>query len=83
MSACKFFLLVNFEVESSSSDSSSEDDKNKKELLSHHTGNKFSKRKKVNLKKAIKSMARKERRKMSTRMFFSSDFFPVDMIRNA
>lgn len=60
-SACKFFLILDYEYQSESSDSSQEEDA--LDLLKHHKGSKLTKAKKAYLERAIKSQKRKKARK--------------------
>ena len=54
IAACKFFLVQQFEDENESDSSDEEDDKSK--LLNAHNGSKLTRKKKNNLKKALKTM---------------------------
>jgi protein SDA1 len=83
VSACKFFLILDYDFESDN-DESSDDDKKTSEkihLLKQRKGSKMTKAKEGKMERAIKQVKRKAERKSLVK--FSTDFLPIDTIYDA
>lgn len=79
VSACKFFLLLNYEHDSD--DESSDDEKGDKiALLKQRKGSKMTKHREAKLDKAIKQEKRKQQRKSLVK--WNNDFLPVDTLHD-
>jgi len=77
-SACKFFLVLNYDFESES-ESESSDEEDKKLMQGRYKGTKkMTKARQSNLDKAIKQHKRKEKRKNKVKI--TTDFLPIDLI---
>ena len=82
VAAVKFFIVANYDDNSSESDSdgSSEDEAQKIINQKGHVGSKMTRKKKTNLKKAMKMLERKDKRR--SKVTYNKDFLPIDVIRN-
>ena len=80
VSACKFFLLLEYDHDSDD-ESSDENENDKIALLKQRKGSKMTKGKEAKLTKAIKQEKRKQKRKSLVK--FSTDFLPIDMVHDA
>ena len=75
--ACKFFLVLDYEMD----DTGSEDSSDREEavaLLKNHKGSKLTKAKKKYLERAVKAQKRKKARQEKTHV--RTDFLPIDTL---
>jgi protein SDA1 len=78
ISACRFFLILDYDYDSDADDSSDDDDGDKIALLKQRKGSKMTKQRQQKLDRAIKQVKRKSLRKQL--VHFSTDFLPIDTI---
>lgn len=81
VSACKFFLLLDYDHDTDNEDSSDEEGGDKIKLLKQRKGSKMTKNREGRLDKAIKVVKRKQKRRALVK--FATDFLPIDMINDA
>lgn len=81
VSACKFFLILDYDYESDQDGDSSDDEGGDKiALLKQRKGSKMTKNRQQKLDNAIKQVKRKKARKGLIK--FSTDFLPIDTIHD-
>jgi hypothetical protein len=73
-------LVIEYDVEDSDDESSDEEGGDKLALLKHHKGSRLTNNRKAKIDKAVKRFKRKEKRKSKVK--YSTDFLPIDLIHD-